>query len=356
MKTIPVKQFIEAFPDAPVIDVRSPEEYRKGHIPGAVSIPLFINKERAEIGITYKTEGKETAVKAGLKIAGPKMAALIETLEKITDGNRTTVKLYCWRGGMRSSSMAWLFETAGYKCLVLEKGYKSYRNLMDTVFDRFQIILLGGETGTGKTKVLQELRIAGEQVVDLEKLANHKGSAFGAIGEAGQPTNEHFQNLVIDAFLKLNQKNRVFLEDESSNIGKVGLPESLWRKMKSSSVVCISVKLRERIRNLVADYGRYDKSQLEAAIRKIGKKLGGRHEKAAIASLHSGDLSDVAGILLRYYDKSYRFLLERKKNNIVQTIEINDPIPENIAAVILHRLKTSGINPVITSPIIKEQL
>ncbi len=356
MKTIPVQQFIEAFPDAPVIDARSPGEYLKGHIPDAFNIPLFENEERAKIGITYKMRGKETAVKEGLKIAGPKMATLIENLEKITLSKRTTVKIYCWRGGMRSSSIAWLFETAGYECVVLENGYKSYRNLMTGLFDRFQIMLLGGETGAGKTKVLQELHKAGEQVVDLEKLANHKGSAFGAIGEAEQPTYEHFQNLVIDAFLKLDQDKRVFLEDESSHIGKVGLPENLWKKMKTSAVVYISVKLQDRIRNLVADYGRYDKSQLEACIRKIGKKLGGQHEKSAIASLQNGDLSTVAGILLHYYDKSYRFLLERKKINIIQTIEISDPDPKHIAAAILHKLKSAEINPEITPAMMKEQL
>ena len=355
MKTIPVLQFVEAYPNAPVIDTRSPGEYLKGHIPGAVNIPLFENEERTEIGITYKLQGKETAVKEGLKIVGPKMATLIEDLEKITHSKSTTVKIYCWRGGMRSSSMAWLFETAGYECVVLEYGYKSYRNLMTRLFDRFQIILLGGETGAGKTKVLQELYKAGEQVVDLEKLANHKGSAFGAIGEAEQPTYEHFQNLVIEAFLKLNQEKRVFLEDESSHIGKVGLPENLWRKMKSSPVVCISVKLQDRIGNLVADYGHYDKSELESGILKIGKKLGGQHEKSAIANLQNGDLGAVAGILLHYYDKTYRFLLEKKRINIILTIEIGVPDPKRIAAVILHKLKSAESNLDITTPMMKEQ-
>ncbi len=344
MEQMSISEFLNQSPKAPVIDVRSPGEYEKGHIPGAVNIPLFTDSERADVGITYKHQGKSTALKDGLKIAGPKLASLIEELEKHVNGEGAVVKVHCWRGGMRSSSVAWLFETMGYQCYILKDGYKSYRNLMETLFDKFDIVLIGGETGSGKTKILHELKKQGEQVVDLEKLANHKGSAFGAIGEDIQPSNEHFQNLVIDAFLNCNVLNPLFVEDESSFIGKVTLPERLWQKMKNSPIMRLSLPVELRIENLVEDYGKYKKSELEICIHKITKKLGGVNTELSIKRLYDNDLEGVARMMLNYYDKSYRSLLEKNKKNIFHTLEIADNNPSIIAKKIAAVLKTVSIN------------
>jgi len=328
MIKLPVHHFLTQNPDALIVDVRSPGEYQKGHIPKSVNIPLFENDERAEVGITYKQFGKRNAIKEGLKIAGPKMSAILDHLEKhVSKKSHKQIRVYCWRGGMRSANMAWLFETAGYECQLLEGGYKSYRNLMSDIFEELEINLLAGETGSGKTEVLKELRNSGEQVVDLEALANHKGSVFGGIGEKTQPTNEHFQNLVIQEFLTLDPSKRVFLEDESSHIGKVSLPDTLWKKMKTCPLIYIQVPLEDRIAHLVRIYGSMDKEELNSCISKIEKKLGGQNVKKAVEYLNKGDLSSTARILLHYYDKSYRFLLDRKRENIICKINIRDNSP-----------------------------
>ena len=318
MKYVTIDQFLSIKDDSPIIDVRTSGEFAKGHIPGATNLQLFSDHERHEIGLLYKEQGKQKAVKRGLELVGPKLSLFINQLENVTSSDY--VRVHCWRGGMRSSSMAWLFETAGYQAYVLEDGYKSYRQLMETLFDRFTIVLLGGETGSGKTKILHELKLIGEQVIDLEGLANHKGSAFGAIGEAKQPTSEQFQNEVISEFMKLDTSRTAFLEDESSNIGKVGLPNSLWKKMKKSEIIRISLPIEERVKNLVVDYGKYKTEDLEACIHKIQKKLGGLATTKSVEALRKNQLDYVARTMLTYYDKSYRFLLSQNKSNVQQEI------------------------------------
>ena len=337
MQVHQVKDFIKSIGHLQIIDVRSPAEFEKGHIPGAINIPLFTNEERAVVGTSYKQLGKNTAVKQGLEIVGPKMVWMLEELEKVNTDKE--IGLYCWRGGMRSSSVAWLFETSGYECNVLEGGYKNYRALMNTLFDEHDIILIGGETGSGKTEVLTKLESLGEQTIDLEALANHKGSAFGSIGMSSQPTNEHFQNLVIDSFLNLDPNCRVFLEDESSHIGRVNIPEKLWQKMQRSPLLSLSIPLESRVTRLVKDYGIDNKTELEKCIRKIERKLGGQNMKAALESLDQGDLKSVARLMLNYYDKSYRFLLERKKENIIAKIQLEDANTTRIAEEIIKKFE-----------------
>ncbi|RPI68717.1 MAG: tRNA 2-selenouridine(34) synthase MnmH, partial [Ignavibacteriae bacterium] len=170
-----------------LIDVRSPGEYDHGHIPGAVNIPLFTDHERAVVGTSYKQDSPEAAMDVALKIVGPKLYGYVEQVRLSTDDKRLT--LYCWRGGMRSSSMAWLFRTVGYDVDVLPGGYKAYRRRVHEVLEYpWNFAVIGGRTGSGKTKVLKILHDAGEQVLDLEAIAHHKGSAFGALNQPPQPT------------------------------------------------------------------------------------------------------------------------------------------------------------------------
>lgn len=323
MDKILVEAFLKEQTHLPIVDVRSPSEFRKGHIPGAVNIPLFDDEERAEIGTIYKNEGSYTAIKKGLKLVGPKLEKYVSEVEKL---NSEALKIYCWRGGMRSSSMAWLFETAGYTTYLLEGGYKSFRNKILSYFtdDKLQIILLGGETGSGKTDVLNILKEKGEQVVDLESLANHRGSAFGGLGQGAQPTSEHFQNLVFVEFLEMNKNKTIWLEDESSHIGQVGLTETLWSRMKMSPILILNTSFEERVKRLVRDYSKIDKYLLSNAIKRISKKLGGQNVKLALEHLERDEFDVVAGILLKYYDKSYRFLLNRKSKNVIGQVELTN--------------------------------
>ena len=321
---------------SPIVDVRSPSEYKKGHIPGAINLPLFDDKERAIVGIEYKQLGQREAVLKGLDLVGPKLSHFVRSLEHADPEKE--VGVYCWRGGMRSAGMAWLLETSGYSTVRLTKGYKAFRGLAKDLFKKFNLVLIGGETGAGKTAVLKELQLLGEQVVDLEHLACHKGSAFGGIGEANQPSTEHFQNLVLHAFSQLDPAKPVYLEDESSYIGKVGLSEVLWKKMKESSLVHLQVPRELRVKTLVEVYGGYDKALLEEAIHKISRKLGGQNAKHAIELLHDNKLDLVANEMLKYYDKSYRFLLERNQHNVVLTIQTESSEPRVLAQQVLSGL------------------
>ncbi|HEU4717669.1 MAG TPA: tRNA 2-selenouridine(34) synthase MnmH, partial [Bacteroidia bacterium] len=209
-----IENFLLESTGIPVADVRSPAEFAGGHIPGAFNIPLFTNEERAAVGTIYKQQGNEAAVLKGLEFVGPKMTAFILKARENAPGKKIAV--HCWRGGMRSASMAWLFETAGMEVLLLSGGYKAYRNfVLSNTGRKFDLRVVGGETGSGKTDILHELARKGEQVLDLEGLARHKGSSYGAIGQDPQPTVEQFENDFVHALTKLDPSRPVWIEDES---------------------------------------------------------------------------------------------------------------------------------------------
>jgi tRNA 2-selenouridine synthase len=178
-----------------VVDVRSESEFAQGHIPGAINIPLFNDDERARVGTLYKQVSPEAAMREGLAIAGRKMVDLSEAGRRAKRKTSRKMLIHCWRGGKRSQAIEWLFRFTGVEVFRLSGGYKSYRNQVNAFFlkNNFRFNIVGGYTGAGKTDVLQELAMLDAQVVDLEKLANHKGSAFGAIGEPEQPSTEQFR-------------------------------------------------------------------------------------------------------------------------------------------------------------------
>lgn len=299
-----IAEFLEKARTIPVIDVRTPAEYAAGHIPGAFNIPLFTNDERAEIGTLYKQAGKQEALLRGLDIVGPKMSGFIKQAEQIAPAKK--VLIHCWRGGMRSASMAWLLTFAGFETALLEKGYKAYRNAVLESFSlTYNLCILGGMTGSGKTGILQELKKQGEQVIDLEELAQHQGSAFGSMGTLIQPAQEQFENDLATQLNMLNKEQKIWLEDESITIGKLVIPGALWKQMRTAFVVKINVPKEMRISNLVRDYGRLNKEFLASCIHRITKKLGGQHAKAALDALERDDYAEVASITLTYYDKTY---------------------------------------------------
>ncbi len=240
MTLLEPKEFLDEVETLPVVDVRSPAEFGQGHIPGAVNIPLFDNDERALVGTAYKNQGRLTALDLGLDLTGPKMSSLVRQARQIAAEGQ--VLLYCWRGGMRSSSMAWLFETAGLHSKILNGGYKAYRNFIrvNLVTDK-KFIILGGMTGSGKTLWLKQLAQAGEPVVDLEALAVHRGSVFGAIGLGTQPSNEQFENDLFHHLQAFKPDSLIWLEDESRQIGTVFLPETFYLAMVSSPLIQISI-------------------------------------------------------------------------------------------------------------------
>jgi tRNA 2-selenouridine synthase len=190
IQRLTIKDFLQQSKDHVLLDVRSPGEYKHAHIPSAISFPLFTDEERKIVGTTYKQKSREDAIKIGLDFFGPKMRKMIEEVEHIiskrqtanaSEANLKLVFVYCWRGGMRSAAIAWLLDLYGFKVHALAGGYKSFRNYVLQTFEQpFQFKILGGYTGSGKTEVLNELEKQGETIIDLEKIASHKGSAFGS--------------------------------------------------------------------------------------------------------------------------------------------------------------------------------
>ncbi|MBN8678587.1 MAG: tRNA 2-selenouridine(34) synthase MnmH [Chitinophagales bacterium] len=314
-----------------MLDVRSPGEYEQGHIPGALSFPLFTDEERARVGKMYKQTGKEEAMELGLRIVGPKMADFVKTAKKLAPERRLAV--HCWRGGQRSGSMAWLFRQSGFEVVTLGGGYKAYRQHVLEHFGLFnpRIVVVGGKTGSGKTKVLHALRDLGEQIIDLEGIAHHKGSAFGFIGEMPQPTVEQFENDLFAAITQLDHSKRIWIENESKSIGRVFIPLNFWAKMKAAPLVNIEIPFEDRLQNLLDDYVQTDPAELQLAFNKIASKLGGLNLKLASEALDNGNYTEAAKIALSYYDKTYQHNLDVNVSPDIRNASFEQGDPAKIA-------------------------
>ncbi len=326
IKPLPIEQFLEKSKTIPVIDVRSPGEFERGHIVGAVNIPLFENSERAEVGTRYKKVGKESAFLLGLDMVGPKLSGFVKKAKKIAPEDEILV--HCWRGGMRSGSFATLLGAAGMKVSTLIGGYKFYRNfILEELRKPLNIIILGGKTGSGKTEILCELEKQGEQILDLEGLANHKGSSFGMLGQAPQPMTEHFENMLYEKFAKLDPNRRIWIEDESRNIGCCNIPDGLWQQMRTAKIAFIDVDKQIRIGRLVNEYAQFSFEELKSATDRILTRLGGQHHKSALEALAKGDFSVGTDIALTYYDKAYLHGLTKREPSKIKTFEVNENNP-----------------------------
>ncbi len=312
MKKTDVTAFLELAENIPVIDVRSPLEFSAGHIPGAVNIPLFDDNERAVVGTKYKKEGRIPAIIEGLRLTGPSMSEKLE--QALKESKEGKLLVHCWRGGMRSEAMAWLFSQGDIHTEVLEGGYKTYRNhILDSLSGKRKMIVLGGMTGSSKTHILRFLRDKGEQVVDLEGLANHKGSAFGSLGQPPQPTTEQFANNLYREWKKLDNNTPVWVEDESRNIGTVFIPDGMYGNMQNTRTIILLMDVKTRLPRLMEEYSVYPAETLKSSILKISKRLGGDNTRDALSAVDAGDISKAIEISLYYYDKAYSFGLTRKK-------------------------------------------
>ena len=323
---VQIEQFLALSASIPVIDVRAPAEFEQGHIPGAFNIPLFDDQERKEVGTAYKQINKEAAMYLGLGFAGKKLVDLAKQGEKKAGRNKSLL-VHCWRGGMRSKSMVWLFETLGLTCYLLEGGYKSYRRYLHERLERpLNLNVVGGRTGSGKTGILHQLKKQGEQVVDLEGLARHKGSAFGALGEEEQPTTEQFENDLFQCISRLDPEAFIWIEDESRNIGKCVIPGGLYDQMRRSKIIFLDIPREKRAMHLVTDYASYEAEALKSCIYKIERKLGGDRSREALDSIDQGDFYKTAMITLHYYDKAYMHSLEKNHERYVSLpSEVVDP-------------------------------
>jgi tRNA 2-selenouridine synthase len=364
---IQIDQFLRLAEQHPVIDVRSPAEYIHAHIPGAGSMPLFTNEERAVVGTAYKQDSRAKAIKIGLDFFGPKMRKMVEEVEALVRSResvvcsqepgdselRTTnsILVYCWRGGMRSGAVSWLLDLYGFKVYTLAGGYKKFRNYVLNSFKKdYSFKILGGYTGSGKTETLKQLKRNGEKVIDLEAIASHKGSAFGNIGLPNQPTQEMFENLLAIELLEIRSKkyeagsegnnhtsdiiphsSPIWLEDESQRIGLVNIPNDIWKVMRSSPVYFLDIPFEERLNHINEEYGQLDKQKMIDAIIRIKERLGGLEAKNAINYLESNNTIESFRILLKYYDKWYlKGLHNREKiNSLLHLIKCDSVTTEN---------------------------
>lgn len=370
VEKIHIEQFLELAKLYPVLDVRSPGEFAHAHIPGAYSLPLFTDEERKIVGTAYKQESREQAIKIGLDFFGVKMRKMVEEVEKLADGRiamagdsvngqlkANIILVHCWRGGMRSAGVAWLLDLYGFKVYTLVGGYKKFRNyVLETFQLPFQFNILGGYTGSGKTELLNALKERGQPIIDLEAIANHKGSAFGNIGMPPQPGQEMFENMLS---LKLRRSvvssewskkdaphspltihhSPIWLEDESQRIGLVNIPHELWKTMRSSQVYFLDIPFDERLRYIVQGYGQLDPEKLSDAITRISQKLGNLNAKTAILLLNEGKISESFDILLKYYDRFYFKSLHNREgiNSLLRTVNCKSVIPENADQLLLSQ-------------------
>lgn len=312
---LPIDEFLRLRTSLPVADVRSEKEFEDGHIPMAVNIPILNNQERIAVGTDYKHKGQAEAIKTGFRLVGPRFLEIINHAESVANGGELLV--HCWRGGMRSTNFCQILEMARLKTLQLAGGYKAYRERAVASYQQpMQLHIIGGLTGSGKSQILRALEKRGEQIIDLEKLASHKGSVFGGLLMPPQPTTEQFQNELFEKIMRLDLSKRIWVEDESIAIGKIFLPEPFWRKMSTAPVYDVSADKPARVERLVDEYGHADKLRFLEAMQSIAKKLGGQHFKAAKEKLEAGDMASTIEILLTYYDKAYGTGLKNKQHRV----------------------------------------
>lgn len=309
--SLPIEEFLLAAKSQPIFDVRTPSEFAHAHIPSARNLALFSDEERVIIGTAYKQESREKAIMHGFEFFGPKMKVLVEAALEQSEGK--DVLVHCWRGGMRSSAVSWLLNFYGITARMLEGGYKSFRNYALRSFDIPQpMLVVGGKTGSGKTHILKEIKKLGEQTIDLEAIAVHKGSSFGGLGMPAQPTQEQFENNLAIECRSVNSTQPLWLEDESRKIGTTMLPEGLFKQIRAARVIVLEVPLEKRIAAIVEDYASADIGELHNSILKIRDRLGGLQTKMALEELSHERFSECFEILLKYYDKTYQFGLAKR--------------------------------------------
>lgn len=332
--SVHVAAFLNLKAAGAIVDVRSPAEFSHAHIPGAVNIPLFSDEVRAEIGTLYTKVGKTEAVARGFADLNGRLETFRrDLLSYVANG---ALRVHCWRGGMRSQSVAWLLDRSGVTTYLLEGGYKSYRNyVLNQLAQPHSLYVLAGMTGAGKTDILLALQKLGEQVVDLEGLAHHKGSAFGALGEERQPSTEQFENTLAQQLGALSSNRPIWIEDESKNIGKVLIPAAWFEQMSTAQRFIIETDTNARLRRLVRVYTNYPAQELVDCIERIRKRLGGDKATRCIQLIREGELSTAIELVLGYYDKQYRYGLTEKCS---QSLEVS-PVSENPDEVALQLLK-----------------
>ncbi|WEK20498.1 MAG: tRNA 2-selenouridine(34) synthase MnmH [Candidatus Pedobacter colombiensis] len=334
IKSITISDFVSLTDPIPLVDVRTPAEFAQGRVPGAFNIPIFTNEERIQVGTTYKQVGREEAILLGFDLTGSKWSGFIKQALEISPSKKIAV--HCWRGGMRSGAMAWAFNLYGFEVYLIEGGYKNYRRWTLEQFGKpYPLTVLGGMTGSGKTRILHQLQAMGEQTIDLEKLAQHQGSSYGTMNSMVQPTQEQFENDLAFQLHALDISKRIWVEDESLTIGKRCVPKSFWDQMRNTRLLQLNVTLEQRVETLAKEYGVLDKDFLVECTERIRKRLGPEQTKHAIQAIRADKMEDFVRLVLAYYDKTYAVGLGKRNKAHISVVNIDSVDVKNNAVKIL---------------------
>jgi tRNA 2-selenouridine synthase len=326
----------------PLLDARSEGEFAQSHIPGAVNLPILTNSERVVVGTLYKAKGSEAATLKGFELVGPRFYQIQK--EAIRQFPERKIIVYCWRGGMRSQILSWLLSMVGFEIYRLKGGYKTYRTFtFEEVRKERNLIVLGGKTGTGKTVLLQKLKEKGEQILDLEGIANHKGSSFGSIGLPPQPSVEQFENILAENLFVNDPSIPTWVENESRKIGRLILPDRLYEQMSKAPLIDIQKTREERIAHIAEEYGDLPEESLIAAVNRLQKRLGGLRTQQAIEAIQEKRIPDWITNLLIYYDKTYEFDLTHHEEEKTTILDLSGKsLEEQVLLLLKIKNKNDG--------------
>lgn len=340
---ITLEEFWTLRNQVPLIDARSESEFAQSHIPGAINLPILNDKERVVVGTLYKEKGSEEATIKGFELVGPRFHEILREAKSLFPEKKILIN--CWRGGMRSQILSWFLSMVGFQVFRLKGGYKTYRTFtFEEVRKERKLIILGGKTGAAKTVLLKQLQEKGEQILDLEGIANHKGSSFGSIGQLPQPSVEQFENLMAEVLSCQNPNLPTWVENESRKIGRLIIPDRFFDQMSHSPLIDIQKSTEERIAHIEAEYGNLPEEELIAAVLRLQKRLGGLRTQEAVDAIKSKDPHSWISNLLIYYDKTYEFDLNLHKQG--QTFSLNlsgKSLQEQIELLLKTKTQLYGI-------------
>jgi tRNA 2-selenouridine synthase len=319
---------LAAFDD--IVDVRSPAEYAEDHIPGAINLPVLSNEERAQVGTIYVRESRFKARRIGAALVARNIAGHLEAALKDRSGAWAPL-IYCWRGGQRSGAMAAVLAQVGWRVSVLQGGYRTYRRRVSAaLYDAepdFRVLLLDGYTGVAKTEVLGRLAGLGVQTLDLEGLAAHRGSLFGGLPGAPQPHQKAFESALLAALDGLDRGRPIVVEAESSKVGDLNLPPTLWKAMLAAPRLELTAPREARARYLVRAYGDIvaDREALEAALARLPPHHGRERRDEWRALARDGAFEALAASLIeQHYDPAYERSRRRETRPGLKTIALDD--------------------------------